>query len=190
MRESLGRGCAGRTCVEESRDRENHESDRRENQRSLPRAACAGRVDAARERPESSAARGAEGDERHGGDGEHEVEIRRPNLERGDEHERRRADRGELEHDGAIGARRVHAARRRSVHDRLVDERAHLRLIVDRAGRHELSQMHDDELLARVHPVRRVIGAAPAEFADGSRRAALTQVFDDIEAEAEPLARR
>src|SRR5262245_36135907 len=42
--------------------------------------------------------------------------------------------------------------RRSSVDDCLIDERAHLGLIVDVAGRHELRQVHHDELLARVDP--------------------------------------
>ena len=57
------------------------------------------------------AARRAENDQRDGRSGEHEVDIRRPNLERRDEDRRRRADRGELERDGPIGAHRVRVAR-------------------------------------------------------------------------------
>src|SRR5262245_10410977 len=74
------------------------------------------------------------------------------------------------------------------IDDGLVDEGAHLRLIVDVASRHELRHVHADELLARIDPVRRVIRTAPAELADRARRAACADILHDVEAEAEPLA--
>src|SRR5262245_61741521 len=76
----------------------------------------------------------------------------------------------------------------RSVDDGLVDERAHFRLVVDVAGRHELCHVHDDELLVRIYPVRRVIRAAPTELADRARGAALADTVDDVKAEAKALA--
>ena len=61
------------------------------------------------------------------------------------------------------------AARRASVDDGLVDQLPHPDLVVDVAGRDQLRQVDDDEILLGVDPVGRVVGAVPAVLAGGGR---------------------
>src|SRR6185312_17176252 len=70
--------------------------------------------------------------------------------------------------------------------------RAHFPEVVELACRQHLREMHHDELLARIDPVRGVIRAAPSELAHRPRLAARTFIGHDreTEPEADAVAKR
>ena len=57
-------------------------------------------------------------------------------------------------------------------------------MVIQAIGRDELREIDHHELLLRIYPVRRVVGPAPSELADGTRKAPGTEILRHGEAQA------